>query len=132
MSGRRKKAGWILTGLLTALFLLSAGAKFGGLAQIVENFETFDLQHMRYVIGAGEVASAVLYAVPVTASLGVLLLSAYMGGAIVTHMANGEPYIAQSIILILIWLGYYLRYPEMLISFTRKDNPIGADSELDA
>ncbi len=119
MSNGRKIGGWVVTGALTLLFLGSATMKFIGAEQIVTSFEHFDLQHMRYVIGGGEVASALLYAFPLTASLGVLLLSAYMGGAIVTHMANGEPYIVQSIILIVIWLGYYLQYPEMLISFTK-------------
>jgi len=119
MSNGRKIGGRVITGLLTAVFLGSATMKFIGAEQIVNNFETFGLQHMRLVIGAGEVASALLYAIPLTASLGVLLLSAYMGGAILAHMSHGEPYIVQSIILILIWLGYYLRYPEMLISFTK-------------
>ncbi len=119
MSKGRRIGGWVVTGLLTALFLFSASMKFMGVEEAIAGFEKYGLSHMRLVIGGGEVASALLYAVPLTASLGVLLLSAYMGGAIVTHMANGEPYIVQSIILILIWLGYYLRYPEMLISFTK-------------
>ena len=119
MSKGRKIGGWVVTGLLTALFLFSASMKFTGAEEAIAGFEKYGLSHMRLVIGGGEVASALLYVIPLTASLGVLLLSAYMGGAIVTHMSNAEPYIAQSIILILIWLGYYLRYPEMLISFTK-------------
>ena len=40
-----------------------------------------------------------------------------MGGAIVTHMQHGESYVAQSIILVLIWIAGYLRYPQVLQSF---------------
>ena len=120
MSRSRKIAGWVVSGLLAALFLASAGFKFSGSPEAVEGFEAYGLGEMRLVIAAGETASALLYLVPFTASLGVLLLSAYMGGAIVTHMSHSEPYVFQSIILIVIWFGYWLRYPEMLVSFAGK------------
>ena len=61
--------------------------------------------------------SALLFLVPLTHSLGLLLLSAYMGGAIVTHMQHGESYIAQSVILALIWVTGFLRHSELLQSF---------------
>jgi hypothetical protein len=128
MSKGRKIGGWVITGLLAALFLFSAAMKFVGAEQVIEGFEKYGLADMRLIIGAGEVASALLYFIPLTASLGVLLLSAYMGGAICTHMANGEPYIFQSILLVVIWLGYYLRYPEMLVSFTKGRTPAPSES----
>ncbi len=69
--------------------------------------------------------SALLYLIPFTASLGVLLLSAYMGGAILFHMSNDESYLIPSVLLILIWIGYYLRHSEMLISFRGKGKSEG-------
>jgi len=128
MSKGRNIAGIVISGGLTLLFLMSSMAKFFGAEPVMESFGLYDLLHMRLVIGTGELTSAFLYIFPLTASLGVLLLSAYMGGAIVTHMANGEPYIVQSGILILVWAGYYLRFPEMLISFTRNSAPSDAES----
>ena len=119
-SEKRKVAGWVVTGPLVALFIVSASAKLLGPEQVVAVFEEFGLSDMRVVIGVGEALSALLYLIPVTASLGVLLLSAHMGGAIVTHMSHGEPYYVQSAVLILVWAGYCLRYPEMLISFSRR------------
>lgn len=119
MTKGRKIGGWVITALLTALYLFSAAMKFTGGEDVITGFEKYGLADMRFVIGAGEVASALLYLIPLTASLGVLLLSAYMGGAICTHMSNDEPYVFPSIILILVWAGYYLRYPEMFISFTK-------------
>lgn len=112
-----KIAGWILPGLLTALFCASALAKLTGAEPIRESFETFGLSDMAIVIGVGELISALLYLIPRTSSLGVLLLSSHMGGAICIHMAHGELYIFQSIILILVWVGYYVRHPELMISF---------------
>ena len=58
-----------------------------------------------------------LYLVRRTSSLGTLLLSAYMGGAICIHMAHDELYLFQSFILVLIWVGQYLRFSSLFISF---------------
>lgn len=126
MSSERSKprviGTWVFVGLLTAIFLASATGKFVGLEQMVTTFEKAGLEDERLMIGIGETISALLYLSPLTCSLGVLLLSAHMGGAIVVHMGLGEPYIVQSIILLLVWVGYYLRRPEMLASFTAKKN----------
>lgn len=65
----------------------------------------------------GELVSAVLFLIPRTTSLGVLLLSAYLGGAIVTHMQNGEPYFGPAVLLLLVWVAGYFRHPELLQSF---------------
>jgi hypothetical protein len=113
----RRITGWVLTGLLTALFVASAAIKLAGAAQVVEMFQKWGLENHLLLIGAGELTSALLFAIPQTHSLGVLLLSAYMGGAIVTHMQHGEAYIAQSVILVLIWVAGFLRHPELLQSF---------------
>jgi hypothetical protein len=113
----RRIAGWLLTGLLTALFVGSAAAKLLRADPVVEMFRKWGLGDDVLLIGVGELVSALLFAIPRTHSLGVLLLSAYMGGAIVTHMQHGEPYVAQSIILALIWVAGALRHPELLQSF---------------
>jgi hypothetical protein len=112
-------AGWVLTGLLSALFVVSAAAKLAGAAPVVKQFQEWGLENQVILIGVGELTSALLFAIPRTHSLGLLLLSAYMGGAIVTHMQHGEPYVAQSVILVLIWLAGFLRHPEVLQSFRK-------------
>ena len=69
------------------------------------------------VIGAGELVCAILLLVPRTASLGVLLTSAFWGGAICLHMSKGEAYVLQSVFLLLSWAGAYLRVPGTFASF---------------
>lgn len=112
-------AGWIITGLLAALFIFASSGKLMGAEEIEENFAKYGLEGKALLIGSGELASAILYVIPFTAALGTLLLSALMGGAIVTHMSHGEPYIFQSIILILVWAGGALRRPEILGDLTK-------------
>ncbi len=116
----RPIAAWILTGLLAALFIGSASGKLMKAAPVVEMFEKFGLGNEILLIGCGELASALLFVIPRTHSLGVLLLSAYMGGAIVTHMQHGESYVVQSVILALIWAAGFLRRPALLGSFFPK------------
>jgi hypothetical protein len=116
-SKTRRIAAWILTGLLSALFVASAAAKLLQAELAVKGFTELGLGDHLLLIGVGELVSAILFFIPRTNSLGLLLLSAYMGGAIVTHMQHGQPYIAQSVILVLIWVAGYLRHPEVLQSF---------------
>jgi hypothetical protein len=71
------------------------------------------------LIGGGELIAAILFIIPRTSSLGVLLLSSHMGGAIVVHMGQGEPYSFQAIILVLLWVANWLRNPEMFASFNK-------------
>ena len=70
------------------------------------------------VIGAGELATAVLLLVPRTSSLGVLLASAFWGGAICLHMSKGEPFVLQSALLLLTWVGAYSASRAMFASFS--------------
>jgi hypothetical protein len=120
ISKGRKIAGWILVGLLGALFVMGACMKLIGGEQTNAVFGKYGLEGKQILIGAGELIAAILYIIPVTSSLGVLLLSAHMGGAIATHMEHGEPYVAQAIILLLVWFGHWLHHPEMFASFRRK------------
>ncbi|MDQ3687682.1 MAG: DoxX family protein [Acidobacteriota bacterium] len=113
----RRIAAWILTGLLTLVFVGSAIGKLVRAAPVVEGMEKYGLKDHMLLIGVGELLSALLFFIPLTNSLGLLLLSAYLGGAIVTHMQNGEPYLVPSILLILVWVAGYLRHPEVLQSF---------------
>ncbi len=113
----RGVVGWILTGLLGLMFLASATAKLLRAEQVVKQMGEFGLADQVLLIGIGELVSALLFLIPRTHSLGLLLLTAYMGGAIVTHMQHGETYVTQSVMLALIWVAGYLRYPEVLQSF---------------
>jgi hypothetical protein len=113
----RRIAAWVLTGLLTLLFAFSAAMKLARAQPAVEGFEKFGLTDFIILIGVGELVSAVLFLIPRTTSAGLLLLSSYMGGAIVTHMQHGESFVGPSVILVLVWVAGYLRHPEVLQSF---------------
>ncbi len=121
LSKGRKITAWILVGLMSALVIMSAAMKLmaGADAEIAINFVKWGLEGKLTLIGAGELISAILFLIPRTSSIGVLLLSAHFGGAIATHMEHGETYFPIAIILLLIWVANYLRNPEMLASIKK-------------
>lgn len=119
ISKGRKIAAWILTGLLSALFIMSATMTLIGGKEIIAGFAKYGLEGKQILIGTGELISALLFIIPRTSSIGVLLISGYMGGAIATHMEHGEMFMPQAILLVVIWFAYWLRNPEMLASFNK-------------
>jgi hypothetical protein len=45
--------------------------------------------------------------------LGAILLTGYLGGAILTHLRVGDPYWMQAVLGVLLWGGLYLRDPRL-------------------
>ena len=112
-------ASWILRGLVGLGLLASASMKLSGAAQIVENFEKMHLTPYLTIIALIEMTSAILLLIPRTSSLGTLLVTGYLGGALVAHLTSATPGdIAPAIILgLLAWSGNFLRNPTMFQSF---------------
>jgi hypothetical protein len=58
-----------------------------------------------------------LYAIPRTAVLGALLLTAYLGGAIATHLIAGSPLLSNTLfgvyVGVALWAGLWLREPRL-------------------
>ena len=110
ISKTRKIAGWVLAGLLTALYLFSASGK---LMMHPEQMEQLHLGDWRIIIALGEIGSAILFLIPKTNKLGTLLLSSYMGGAIIIHMTGGISIAMPSVVLILGWVVGFIRNPDL-------------------
>lgn len=65
------------------------------------------------MLGIVELISLILFVIPRTGVLGTLLLAAYMGGAIATHLEHGESIMAPCIITAFIWIVAVFRFPEL-------------------
>jgi len=59
------------------------------------------------LIAVLELVSATLFLLPKTRSVGLLLVSAYLGGAIATHVGHGQSPVPPVALLTLIWMGTY-------------------------
>lgn len=110
-----KIAGLVLTVLLGLLFAMSAFMKLSynetALAQAASI--GFDA-HTYWVIGVIELVALVLFLIPRTGILGSLLLIAYMGGAIATHLQHQQSIVMAVGVQVLVWIAFVLRYPQVL------------------
>lgn len=102
--------GWVLTILPCLLLLMSATMKFIQPTGFDEG-----LQHMGWtadkmtVIGVVEIVCVVLYLIPKTSVLGAILLAAYLGGAVATHVRVGDPFFIPILAGVFVWLGLWMR-----------------------
>ena len=110
ISKSSKIIAWVISGLLTALFLFSASGKFMHPEQMAQ----MKLADWRIIIAVGEIVSSLLFLFPKTNKLGAVLLSSYLGGAIIIHMTGGMSIAMPSVVLILVWITGILRNPEMI------------------
>ncbi len=110
---RSKKVVWagrIVSGLASLVFAMSAMMKLKGGAEPAQMFAHLGLSGSLILpIAILELSSLVIYLIPRTSVLGAILLTGYMGGAILTHLRVGEPPVIQSVLGVLVWLGLYLR-----------------------
>ena len=111
-----KKTLWasrILSGLAILFLLMDGIAKLFKPAPVVE--ATVGLgypEHLIIPLGITLTLCTILYAVPRTAMLGAILLTGYLGGAVVTHVRVGGgwfPILFPIFWGVLIWGGLYLR-----------------------
>ena len=103
--------GRVLSAVPILMMLFSAGLKLMRVPNVIEAFTgKFGYPPETIVpIGIAELACAVLYAVPRTSVLGAILMTAYLGGAVATHVRVRDVFVAPIILGIIAWLGLYLR-----------------------
>ncbi len=116
----RHVAGTVLIALGSLVLLASAAAKFALVPQVADQLGAFGFTGGRLtLIAIAEFVSAALFLVRQTRSAGLLLVSAFLGGAIATHLQHGQSVLQPAIVLGLLWLGAWLRHPETLWSVVR-------------
>ena len=105
---------WVLAGLVAFIFIGSAIGKLTANAEALEAAAKFGLNATTYkILGVIELLSVGLFLYPRTGILGTLLLAAYMGGAISTHVEFAQPLIAPIIISAFLWIAAVIRFPEL-------------------
>jgi hypothetical protein len=110
----KKLIHWSLTGLVAFVFLGSVMGKFTADAKALEMAAAFGLDASAYkMLGAIELISVILFVIPRTGLLGTLLLAAYMGGAIATHLEHDQSIVAPCIIQSFLWIVAFVRFPEL-------------------
>ncbi|MET4047556.1 hypothetical protein BJD99_19935 [Rhodococcus sp. 1163] len=112
------RVGWVLTALI-AIFLIFDGVTKLMNVQAVKD-ATVDLglrEEMMPVVGIVLLVSLALYLVPRTAFLGAVLLTGYLGGAVLTNWRVDKPLFSTVLFAvyvgIVVWGALYLRDPKV-------------------
>lgn len=123
-SSGRVRAGWIVTGLVTAFLLFDGITKVLQIQPVLEASAKVGLDPQRvFVIGTILVACTALYVAPRTRVLGAILVTGYLGGAVATHLRAGSS-LFETVFPIgfgaLAWLGIALRDPGIISTIVRR------------
>ena len=83
--------------------------------KVVTNIRSIDFDVGQMTgLGLAKVAIAILTLIPATSFVGVILATGWMGGAIAAHLRVHERFVIQTIVPILIWVGFGLRHVDQL------------------
>ena len=108
----RRRAGWTLTILPALAMVMSASLKLSHVSAFADQWvNTFGFPEWELPwVGLLELACVILYLIPRTAVLGAVLLAAFLGGAVATHVRLADPAFVVPVSLgVLAWGGLYLR-----------------------
>jgi hypothetical protein len=109
-------AGYVMSGLVIAFMVLDGGMKLVPFDVVIKS--TAELGYppspgLMRGLGVVALVCTALYAWPRTAVLGAILLTAYMGGTVATHLRVGNPLFSHMLfgvyLALLAWGGLYLR-----------------------
>jgi hypothetical protein len=106
-------AGRILSGLAVAFLLFDAVTKVLAIAPVVEASAKLGVADVR-PIGVTLLIATLLLAVPRTAVIGALFVTAYLGGAVATMVNAGQPFYFPVVLGALVWIALVLRRPQLL------------------
>jgi hypothetical protein len=101
---------YIMSAIPVFMLFMSAGMKISKAPMVMEGFTTMGFPPGVIVpIGVVELICTVIYIIPRSTVLGAILLTGYLGGAIVTHVRAEEAFIGPLAFGVLLWGGLFLR-----------------------
>lgn len=106
----QRVTGWVLSGILALVFLPSAFFKVAQPSGFIDEWSKTYPAGAARPLGIIEALLFVLYLVPKTRYLGGMLMLAYLGGAVATHVhANDGKWPVPVVVGVIAWAGLYLR-----------------------
>ena len=122
-----RRTGWLLSGMVIAFMIVDAGGTLLAIEPIKKaTLEIgYPLDRM-WLIGVLSLTCLVLYAIPATCVLGAIILTGFLGGAIMSHLRVAgtlTPEMIVSLILgVLAWGGLWLRDPRLRVLIPLRRN----------
>jgi hypothetical protein len=113
----KKPAVWlpgILTALVTVAFAMSAVMKIIRGPEVIQGFNRLGVpEGLILPLGLIELACLALYLIPGTVVLGSLLLTGYLGGAVLANIIGRTDYIHALVVGLFVWAGAWFRVAEL-------------------
>ncbi len=111
-------SGIIMSSLVILFMLVDAIMKFIQPKEVIEGTLSLGFQqHHIVTIGILGFVATLLYAIPKTSLIGIILLTGYFGGAIATNLRMDQPLFSHILfpiyLAILAWGGLFLRFPAL-------------------
>jgi hypothetical protein len=113
---RETIAGWIVSGLVILFLVMDALMKLVPLQVVSDTMKTLGWPTdpaLTRLLGVLTLVPTLLYAWRRTALIGAILLTAYLGGAVATHVRIGSPLFSHVLfgvyLGLMLWGGLYLR-----------------------
>jgi hypothetical protein len=124
----QRRTGYVLSGLVILFLLMDAVMKLAALPVVLTTTAQLGYpETAQFARGLGLLLliCTLLHAFTRTAILGAILLTAYLGGAVATHVRIGDPLFTHTLfgvyLGLFLWGGLYLRDPRLraLLPLTR-------------
>jgi len=105
--------GWVLTVLPASLLLFGSFTAWHSSPEVVAGTAKIGYApSFLHILAPIEFVCAALYLIPRTAVFGALLLTAYCGGAVASHLRVNDPmWPAPIVFAIILWAGLLMRRP---------------------
>jgi uncharacterized membrane protein YphA (DoxX/SURF4 family) len=120
VSVTRRRTGMALI-IVAGLLLLGSGtAKLLGAPPIVHQLQQYGFDRTVWLVGGLEVVSGISLLIPRMRSVGLVMVSAFLGGAIATHVQHHERFaflLPAVLVLTMTWSGIWLESPASTWSF---------------
>jgi hypothetical protein len=115
MSTRTKTLGNAISAVPMLVMLLTAGLKISHYPLAVENFAgKFGLSEgLLAPLGVVQIVCSILYVWPRTATVGAILVTAYLGGATATELRASGAVAFPVFVGLFVWAGLALRNPQV-------------------
>jgi hypothetical protein len=118
VSPTRRWIGRIVTAIPVLFLIFDFSIKLAHIKPVTDSFAQLGVpDRLAVTIGVLELICLVIYLIPRTRALGAVLLTGFLGGAIMLHVRVGDPLFSHVLFPVyigaLLWIGLYLRDPRL-------------------
>ena len=106
---------WTPSAITGTLISLSAMFKLTHAAPLVEHYTQLGIVQYMPLLGMMELVLVILFIHPRTVKIGLLLCTAYYGGAMATEFSHGSMMVPPMIVMVLVWASAFVRNSDLFL-----------------